>query len=210
MASGARAFGARARGRRRRAGRPAELFAACTMALPSAVACAYCFRAPSRAVLVASAGCVAHFPFSAALHVFKAFADDPVVRTRLYKLDVAFVHLHALLTGYSWALLPRLEEVVFHAGCVAHVALADPLATPRVKTRVDALVAGGVLKSAFGMFSYDARVWGVAHAFWALALWVHNKRPGGTLSPGVVHALLTIPQFCLLCSLAGIHTAADV
>lgn len=180
------------------------------MVLPSAVACACCFGAPSRAVLVASAGCVAHLPFSAALHVFKAFGDNPVTRTRLYKLDVAFVHFHALLTGYSWALLPRLEELVFHAGCVAHVALADPLASPGVKTRVDALVAAGVLKSAFGMFSYDARVWGVAHAFWALALWVHNKRLGGGFSAGAVHVLLAVPQFCLLCSLAGLHTAAGV
>jgi len=50
---------------------------------------------------IAGIGCIMHCPFSFALHIYKAYNINPIIRTKLFKLDVIFIHLHTLLHDIS-------------------------------------------------------------------------------------------------------------
>lgn len=181
--------------------RPEEIFAAAAMILPSLVSASYLLKTTSDAVKLASIGCIMHCPWSVALHLQRAFSYNVHLRTKMYKFDVSFIHLHALLQGYSWTMTPQAGEVLYHVACILHIATSDPVNNLKVKTKVDILAGLGVLKCAFGMIRYDAKVWAVAKVFWVVALLIHNKNLMGGSSSGIMHILLAVPQFCLLHSL---------
>lgn len=186
---------------RSRTKRPEEIFAAAAMVLPSVVSASYLLKTTSDAVKLASMSCIMHCPWSVALHLQRAFSDNVRLRTKLYKFDVSFIHLHALLQGYSWTMTLQAGEVLYHMACIFHIATSDPMNHPKVKTKVDILAGLGVLKCAFGMIHYDAKVWAVVKLFWVVALLIHNKKLVGGSSSGIMHILLAVPQFCLLHSM---------
>jgi hypothetical protein len=178
-----------------------EILSALTILLPSIVAVYFIKTNNNLPTSIASYGVILHCPFSFILHLYKATGNNPYIRTKLYKLDVIFIHIHGILTGISWALKIQKYEFVYHIICILNIIFADPLKNPEIKNKIDILTAIGVVKSSFGIFYRNYIYWCICVLFWIIAFAIHNKKLLGVLSSSVMHSLLTIPQFLMLATL---------
>lgn len=178
-----------------------EIGSAITILFPSMVALYFIKTTNKLNVNIASFGVILHCPFSFALHLYKAFSNDHYIRTKLYKLDVIFIHIHGILTGISWALKIQKYELFYHIFCIFNLIFADPIKNPGIKNKIDILTAIGVVKSSFGIFYKNYVYWCICILFWINALVIHNKKIAGRLSSSIMHILLVIPQFLMLSTL---------
>mmetsp|Transcript_46534 Transcript_46534/g.93891 ORF Transcript_46534/g.93891 Transcript_46534/m.93891 type:complete len:199 (-) Transcript_46534:50-646(-) len=180
---------------------PEEIWAAQTMLCPSIVAASFALAADAKQeTIIAAVGCMMHCPFSYTLHMHRALVDDPVTRTKIYKFDASFIHIHSLLTGYAWFMKPSWIELVYHACCILNIARSDPLSYPKVKNTIDILCAVGVIKCAIGIVYRSPTLFAWAVAFWGIAFFIHNRKLLGPMSSAVFHALLAVPQYFILCA----------
>lgn len=179
-----------------------ELAAAITMAAPSIVCVWFLLQAACRtATCLAATGCFLHFPFSFMLHMYKAVSTDTVLRARLFKLDICFIHIHSFITGCAWAMRPQYFEILFHGYCLLNIIIDDPLAKPAIKKRWDMCTVLGIMKSSFGMVYRNPGLWVLAHVFWIAAFLIYSRKLCGTANSAIMHSLLSVPQFCILASL---------
>ena len=176
-----------------------ELLAAHCMLLPSMISLLLLKNNTNS--LIATVGVLLHFPFSYALHMHKALTNEPIIRTKLFKLDVIFIHVHAFLTGYSWFLLLSLTELFYHLFCILNIIFSDPLKYPKHKKIIDILCVIGIIKSAFGLIYKSKLSWFCAHLFWTLGFYIYNNKTFGKYSSAVFHIILTIPQYCCMSEL---------
>lgn len=178
---------------------PEEISAANSMLLPSLVAAYFLFSEGAKTeTILAALGPMLHCPFSFALHMHRALVDDPVTRTKIFKFDASFIHLHAFLTGYSWFLQLNYYELIYHIACVLHIFNSKPLEFPKQKNTIDILCGLGVVKSSFGLIYHDGKLWSIAMLFWIIGFSIHNKKLFGVHSSVVFHTILAIPQFCIM------------
>lgn len=180
---------------------PAEIGAALGILLPSIVCYAFLTADVRASTWIASLGCMAHCPFSFMLHMHRAFSSDAVTRTWLYKLDASFIHVHSVLTGYSWGLRHQLTELIYHACSILHIYFALPLQNPNVKKVIDILAGLGAAKSSFGMAFRSLPLWACAVSFWVVLFSIHHKKLAGSHSSLIMHIMLAVPQYCMLRSL---------
>jgi hypothetical protein len=178
---------------------PEEIWAAQSMLLPSIVAASFAMdSAAKRETIVAAFGAMMHCPFSYVLHMHRALFDDPVTRTKIFKFDASFIHIHALLTGYAWFLQVSWLETIFHVCCIINIARSDPLGFPKSKNLIDVLCAVGVIKSSFGLSYRSKELWVCALIFLGLGFAIHNRKLLGPSSAFGFHILLAIPQYCIM------------
>jgi hypothetical protein len=151
---------------------------------------------------LACIGAMAHAPFSIALHIHRARSNNALMRTRWYKLDVAFMHVNMLLVGYAWSMRPQYHHIVFHGGCFVHLLRADPLTFPNVKPRIDVIVAFGVLECSLGSLFRDQGIWLQVIGLYTLAFFTHNRKIIGRYSSGLMHLVLAVTQYYTIWSLS--------
>jgi hypothetical protein len=178
---------------------PEEIAAANAMLLPSLVAAYFVFSEGAKTeTILAGLGPIMHCPFSYALHMHRALVDDPVTRTKIFKFDATFIHVHAFLTGYSWFLNINSFEFVYHIACIIHIFMSKPLEFPKQKNTIDILCGLGVVKSSFGLIYHDGNLWSFAILFWVIGFSIHNRKLFGVHSSTIFHLILAIPQFCIM------------
>lgn len=189
---------------------PEEIWAAQTMLLPSIVAATFALAKDAKPeTKLGALGCVLHCSFSYSLHMHRALVDNPPQRTFLFKFDACFIHVASLLTGMAWFLTIPWIEVIFHTGCATHIILSEPLRYPNQKNTIDILAGGGVLLSSFGLFYRSQTLWGWAQLFWVIGFIIHNRKLCGSHSATIFHALLAIPQFCVMTALQEFSSSAN-
>jgi len=142
--------------------------------------------------------CLCHFPWSAGLHVYRAYGTDPVRRTYLYKADVAFHHIYSLCTRYAFALQFSLVETIFHVSCILHLIFCNPLKNPERKKMIGILSAIGLGSCAFDMFNRSSNHFYVALGVAAVGFLIHHTELLGTYSPFWFHICLAAPHYCVL------------
>ena len=176
-----------------------EILAANVMLLPSIVATSFIIDSGAKCeTIIAGFGVIIHCPFSYVLHIHRGLYDNPVMRTKLFKFDASFIHIHALLTGYAWFLKIDWIEVVYHACCIANIVRSDPLQFPEIKNKIDVLCAIGIIKSSYGLRYRNTWLWICCLLFWGIGFAIHNRKLFGRASALVFHTLLVIPQYCMM------------
>lgn len=175
-----------------------EVFSAITIFFPSYV----CLRSLSLGhkdeTILASIGCLIHAPWSFMLHMYKACNPNGHLRRTLYILDVSGIHVHSMLTGYSWFIHKRYNayQTMYHVLCILHHVLYGY--DVNTQPRIEMLISIGVGLSAFPMIYTRPTLWIISQFVWGIALWIHVGKVCGSLSGGVMHILLCVPQYCIL------------
>ena len=178
---------------------PEEIPAAFAMLLPSIVCLKFMLIPQAReSTCLAAAACIAHCPFSFTLHMHRAFSTNAPVRTRIFKFDATFIHVHALVTGFAWSMKYQFAEIIYHGGCILHIITSDPLNHPKVKNTIDIMAGLGVVKSSFGLIFRSIPLWISAIFFWVTLFTIHDKKLAGAHSAWIMHVMLALPQYCML------------
>lgn len=181
-----------------------DFCAAVTMLTPLIASLVWCFtdHLPNPAGTYISAfGCILHFPFSAVLHLYRAFGKNPITRTFLYKIDVTFILLHTLLGGYAWNLEISKVELAYYVLSILYLWSIDPLKHPATKRNVDVLSAVGVVLGSFGLLHRSAVFYAIALIVWTVAFSIYTMKLLGDHSSTIFHFLLGVPQYILLMGL---------
>lgn len=177
----------------------AEIGAALTMFAPFYVGLWFYKQPNSRtATKLASLGCMLHAPFSMVLHVYRGTYNQDKVRTYLYKLDVAFIHVNMMFVGYAWSMRIQYHQLVYHGVSLMHLAYVHPLSNPRVKTRIDIIVAVCFVESWLGLLFRSWQDWVTAVFVSALFFIIHNQKIMGRHSSSVMHVMVAIPEFIVM------------
>ena len=156
-------------------------------------------RRNNEKIIIAAIGCILHFPFSAMLHLYRAFGKDPRRRTFLFKLDVSFIHVHAFLQSYSWHLKFSLFLVFYHLLSIGYIWASKPLEHPKCKRYIDACTAFGILLCSYDLFHIDKSLYFAAITMWGIAFTVYSTKVLGDIPSSILfHGLLAGPQYCLL------------
>jgi len=181
-----------------------EILAAIAMAVPGIISIYYLFFEEKEAIInplgtqLSAISCLCHFPWSAGLHVYRAYGSEPVCRTYLYKVDVAFQHIYSLSTRYAFALQFSLVDTIFHVSCILHLIFCDPLKNPERKKMIGFLSAIGLGSCAFELFNRSSSHFYVALGLAAVGFLIHHKELLGIYSPFWFHISLAAPHYCVL------------
>ena len=177
-----------------------EVFSAVTILLPSYI----CIRTLTVGhardeIVLASIGCLLHAPWSFMLHMYKAYNPDGHLKRTLYILDISGIHLHSLLTGYSWYYMFGTYEQLqmwYHIACIIHhITYGYDI---EIQPRIELMIATGVALSAYPMIYTRPVLWVISQIIWGVAFWIHMGKVCGSFSGGIMHILLCIPQYCIL------------
>jgi hypothetical protein len=140
-----------------------------------------------------------HFPFSCYLHIYRAFGQDPVVRMKLYKCDVAWIHVHTLVSGLLWTWpIIHIGEPMYHTLAIIHVVTSDPTKDTCAYKAVNLISGLGVILSSGNLYYFGADVYLISMAFWLLCYALHAQRFAGVWSSSVMHLLLAVPHYCCI------------
>jgi len=181
-----------------------EILAAIAMAVPGIFSIYYLFFVGKDVIInplgtqICAISCLCHFPWSAGLHVYRAYGSYPVYRTYLYKADVAFHHIYSLCTRYAFLLQFSLVETIFHVSCILHLIYCDPLKNPERKKTIGILSAIGLGSCAFDLFNRSTNHFYVALGIAGVGFLIHHNKLLGVYSPFWFHMCLAAPHYCVL------------
>lgn len=181
-----------------------EILAVIAMAVPGIISMYYLFFEEKDAIInplgtkLSAISCLLHFPWSAGLHVYRAYGTEPVCRTYLYKADVVFQHIYSLCTRYAFALQFSFVDTIFHVSCILHLIFCDPLKNPDRKKIIGGLSAIGLGSCAFEMYNRSFNHFYVTLGCAALGFIIHHTELLGRYSPFWFHICLSAPHYCVL------------
>ncbi len=181
-----------------------EILAAIAMAVPGIFSIYYLFFEEKNVMInplgtqLSAISCLCHFPWSAGLHIYRAYGTNLVIRTHLYKADVAFQHIYSLCTIYAFSLHLSLVDTIFHASCIIHLIFCDPLKTPERKKIIGILSAIGLASCAFDLFHRSSNYFYVALGVAAIGFLIHHNELLGAYSSFWFHLCLAAPHYCVL------------
>jgi hypothetical protein len=181
-----------------------EILAAIAMVVPGIFSIYYLFFVEKDVIInplgtqLCAISCLCHFPWSAGLHVYRAYGTDPVCRVYLYKADVAFHHIYSLCTRYAFSLHFSLVETIFHVLCILHLIFCDPLKNPERKKMIGILSAIGLGSCAFDLFNRSSNHFYIALGVAAVGFLIHHNEFLGAYSPFWFHICLAAPHYCVL------------
>lgn len=181
-----------------------EILATIAMTVPGIFSIYYLFFVEKDVIInplgtrLSAISCLCHFPWSAGLHVYRAYGTDPVLRTYLYKVDVVFHHIYSLCTKYAFRLQFSLVDIIFHVSCILHLILCDPLKNPERKKIIGILSAIGLGSCAFYLFNRSFNHFYVALGVAASGFIIHHKELVGAYSPFLFHICLAVPHYYIL------------
>jgi hypothetical protein len=181
-----------------------EILAAIAMAVPGIFSIYYLFFVGKDVIInplgtqICAISCLCHFPWSAGLHVYRAYGTDPVCRVYLYKADVAFHHIYSLSTRYAFSLHFSLVETIFHVSCILHLIYCDPLKNPERKKMIGILSAIGLGSCAFDLFNRSTNHFYLALGIAGVGFLIHHNELLGAYSPFWFHICLAAPHYCVL------------
>lgn len=180
-----------------------EVYAAISMGFPTLVSLYWIFlpnslkQFPDK-IKLAAVGCMCHFPWSFMLHIYRAFGNNAETRTKLFKLDVSFIHFHCLCHSFAWDMKPRFISLVFHLLAIAHIWYVDPIVNPGCKRQIDIFAALGIFLASYPMRLRSGASYLMALTLWGLAFSVYSKRVIGDYSSALFHFLLAGPQYFMM------------
>jgi hypothetical protein len=181
-----------------------EILAAIAMAVPGIFSIYYLFFVGKDVIInplgtqICAISCLCHFPWSAGLHVYRAYGSYPVYRNYLYKADVAFHHIYSLSTRYAFSLHFSLVETIFHVSCILHLIYCDPLKNPERKKMIGILSAIGLGSCAFDLFNRSTNHFYLALGIAGVGFLIHHNELLGAYSPFWFHICLAAPHYCVL------------
>jgi len=181
-----------------------EILAAIAMAVPGIFSIYYLFFVGKDVIInplgtqICAISCLCHFPWSAGLHVYRAYGSYPVYRSYLYKADVAFHHIYSLSTRYAFSLHFSLVETIFHVSCILHLIYCDPLKNPERKKMIGILSAIGLGSCAFDLFNRSTNHFYLALGIAGVGFIIHHNELLGAYSPFWFHICLAAPHYCVL------------
>lgn len=188
-----------------------EILSILTMFSPSVVCLIFLHKAlafppqtsnPDSTIIVAIS-CMIHFPFSSALHFYRATGNNPSVRTFLYRLDVTFIHFHAWCQTYAWYMKLSHFDTLYQFGAVAYMWTIDPIAYPWKKRVVDILAFGAGIISYRGLYQDKEELFYYSILIGVVSYAIHSQKLIGEYSSVLFHLLLAGPQYCFLTGLNG-------
>lgn len=181
-----------------------EIMAAIAIAVPGIFSIYYLFFVEKDVILnplgtqISAISCLCHFPWSAGLHVYRAYGKNPVYRVYLYKADVAFQHIYALSTRYAFALQFSPVDTIFHMSCILHLIFCDPLKNPDKKKIIGMLSAIGLGSCTIDLYNSSSTHFYIASSFAATGFLIHHNELLGAYSPFWFHVSLAAPHYCVL------------
>lgn len=181
-----------------------EILAAIAMAVPGIISVHYLFFEEKDAIInplgtkLSAISCLCHFPWSAGLHVYRAYGTEPVCRTYLYKADVVFQHIYSLCTRYAFVLQFSFVDTIFHVSCILHLIFCDPLKNPHSKKIIGGLSAIGLGSCAFEIYNRSSNYFYFALGVAALGFIIHYTELLGRYTPFWFHICLAAPHYCVL------------
>lgn len=180
-----------------------DVYSALTVCFPTFVSLYWIFlpssqkRYPDK-IFIAGVGCMLHFPWSFMLHMYRAFGNCAKTRTKLFKLDVSFIHIHCFIHSYAWDMKLTFFILFFHLFAIARIWYLNPLLNPGCKKQIDILCALGIFLTAIPMRLRCETSHMMALALWGVAFFVYSKRVIGDYSSALFHFLLAGPQYFIL------------
>ncbi len=181
-----------------------EILAAIAMAVPGIFSIYYLFFEKHDVVInpldmrLSAIACLCHFPWSAGLHIYRAYGTEPACRTYLYKGDVLFQHIYSLCTKYAFTLQFSLVDTIFHVSCILHLIFCDPIKNPERKKMIGFLSAIGLGSCAVHLFNRSSNHFYVALGVAGIGFIIHHTELLGRYSPFWFHICLAAPHYCVL------------
>ena len=181
-----------------------EILAVIAMAVPGICSIYYLFLAEKELIInpigtqICAISCLCHFPWSAGLHVYRAYGTDSARRNYLYKADVALQHVYSLSTRYAFSLQFSLVETIFHVSCILHLFFCDPLTNPNRKKMIGILSAIGLGSCAIDIYNRSLKHFYVAIGVAGVGFLIHHMELVGIYSPVWFHICLAAPHYCVL------------
>lgn len=184
-----------------------EILAAIAMALPMLTTIYWlCIIDPIElknpaATKISGYACIVHFPWSALLHIYRAYGNNVNTRIFLYKMDVSFQHIYSLCTRYAFSMKFNIIEIGYHSICIFHTWYIDPIKTPKRKKIVDIASAIGLGSCALELINRDIVSFFSTIAIAFIGFIVHTERLLGDMSSFWFHISLAAPHYFILCGL---------
>ena len=184
-----------------------EIMAAFSIIFPSIVSLWFINQeSSSKNTNTAAIGCILHCPFSFLLHLHRGLfvkEDSSMnnMRIILFKLDVCFIHIHSFLTGYSWNMRVETLETLYHLVCVLHILSYKQNISQNGKNYINLGAVCGVLLSSRKLYCSSIKKYILSILSWLVLFKIYDLKLFGNYSSFVMHAMLSIPQFCLLSSI---------
>ena len=181
-----------------------EIMAAIAIAVPGIFSIYYLFFVDKDMIInplgtrFSAISCLCHFPWSAGLHVHRAYGNNLVHRMYLYKADVAFQHIYSISTRYAFSLQFSMVDTIFHMSCILHLIFCDPLKNPERKKIIGILSAIGLGSCTIDLCNYSSNHFYVALSVAATGFLIHHTELLGAYSPFWFHVCLAAPHYCVL------------
>lgn len=181
-----------------------EVLASLAMTIPGIFSIYYLFIVDTTnhfGTQLSAISCLCHFPWSAGLHLYRAYGSDPIRRTYLYKADVSFHHVYALCTRYAFSLHFSRLDTLFHISCILHLLFCNPRINPERKKMISILSAIGLGSCLFDLYNRSLNHFYIASGCATLGFLIHHKNLLGIYSPFWFHICLAAPHYCVLSAL---------
>ena len=185
-----------------------EVISAITMFMPSIISLRFLLmnKIMNKNIIIGSLGCIFHFPFSAMLHLYRAYGKNTKYRIYLFKLDVSFIHIHSYMQNYAWNLQINKINLIYHILSIYYIWNTNPIEYPKSKYYIDLFTVFGILLSSYELFYIDKKLYFIAIIIWCIGFIVYNKKQFNNIPSSILfHMLLTGPQYCLLEGLSIKH-----
>lgn len=184
-----------------------EIAAAYTITLPSIVSIFYLYMHFNYKITIAVVGCVLHMPYSINLHINKYNGYSAEIIDKAYKFDLDFIHIHSMITGFSWNLKVNYFEVILHLGCILinHNYLptsGNDHTAIKFKKWNTYLCIIGIFLSSYEMYNLDKKLYLISAIAWLLSAAVFLEFFKTKYKSAILHILLTIPQYCIVAALS--------
>lgn len=185
-----------------------EILASIAMAIPGITSIYFLFIVENNRITnpfgiqLSAISCLCHFPWSASLHIHRAYGKDIVIRGYIYKADVLFQHVYSLCTRYAFVSQISIIEILFHISCVLHLLVCNLLKNPERKKTISILSAIGLGSCLFNLYNNSFMHFYVATGCAWIGFVIHQYEVLGRYSPFWFHICLSIPHYCILMSIS--------
>ena len=175
-----------------------EIWATLAMALPSFFSIYYILTKPSTQLILVGTASIIHYPWSACLHLCRAFSSPEVKRVFFYKMDIAFQHIYCVMVRHAFVIRLSYIEWLFHLFSIFHVWHFNPIQSPQSKDIVSFMAGLGLGICVFSMYDVNKIYFGSSILFGGIGFFIHIRRLFGNSSSLLFHILLCVPHYCVL------------
>jgi hypothetical protein len=181
-----------------------ETLSAIAMSLPSICSLYYILFLIKKienphGTMISSISCIIHYPWSAGLHLHRAYGKNRFRREFLYKADLTFQHIYSISTRYAFSMKIIPLEMLFHMLCIANIWIFfRPITNPKSKKVVEMLSGYGLMSCTFDLFYRNPMHFYISMIILSTGFFIQHKNVLGDYSSFWFHICLSLPHYYIL------------